>query len=700
MAGRRRRASTSSVETVDDNRIQWRQETSVLKTATKPSAETIFELRDAVVLNKDGKTLENALYVGTRGPFVVHGTLIIDEPSQRQHLIMKVRQSVPIEVRKCIKYSIGETEDSQPIIWVEGRGAWYEINPSPAYLPIYNKMCEAAILYYRIMDIYKAQKSKKSKKGKPNTMNELHRVFHLYAARIGDGSTLEEVIERCEEHALFLISQCMQEEEAIFDWTNNPFYKWLTTRHHEQFEKAQEIHRNPPKPRSSSIEIVAPPAPAPAPVPQVLPSRTRSGSSVPTTARSIATPEVIELEDSPPRQRSTRSRSATHKDADSSVHLSSRFHSQRPAHATQRPPSVYSAASSPSIAPTIDEIPGATNNEEDMTPFQTVLNGIEFVYDAIGKSKHGMTMLSTLNKLYFGYKFPNFKKAGVIGCHKIPVEELLHYNAEALLQVLDKVKYGHHEFYAWLHEAAKRPFQPEAIKLSDFPYRLIPRGSRPRPSKATEPTSMGQVEVPTSSLDDDISSTARSSPAGKSLRRPGRPSGKKSGLRLATGSKKRPHSDVDSDSDDEESGPKRSHYFSDGDETMEDEEAQTSSPELEAPRETSQEPIKVVIRADKIPSTVPHGPNETWVCEEEDCGYVVRGGDAEECQDRIKRHFKEHESQVERVNLAMTESTRGHLPINHLIEKLKSMGEKSQANQQLSVDGVLLPQRIKRNLLV
>lgn len=92
---------------------------------------------------------------------------------------MRVRQSVPIEVRQSISYSIGEAEDGQPLIWVSGKGGWYEIFPSPTYLPIYNKMCEAAMLYYRIMDIYKTQKPKKPKKGRrPDPMIELSHLFH------------------------------------------------------------------------------------------------------------------------------------------------------------------------------------------------------------------------------------------------------------------------------------------------------------------------------------------------------------------------------------------------------------------------------------------------------------------------------------------------------------------------------------------
>ncbi|KAJ4237488.1 hypothetical protein NW759_000598 [Fusarium solani] len=662
MVGRPRRASTSSVETVDEDRILWRQETSVLRTAPVDKIhgpEPVFELQDAVVLNKDGHTLENALHVGTRGPYIIRGTLIIDEPEQKTHLIMRVRHSMPIQVPKCNRYSIGEAGEGNPVIWVEGRCAWYEINPSPAYAPIYNKMCEAALLYYRIMDIYKAKKPKKAKKGKKDQLKELHSVFHEYATLIGDGSTLEEVIERCDEHASFLISQCMQEEPDVFEWGSNPFYQWLVDNYPELVEKAEERLKNPP-PVTRSPSVEAKPAAALV-APSLLSSRTRSGSSAPSVARSNATPELMDVQDSPPRHRSTRSRSITLRETSSVVDLPAPSQPQRSAPAIRQPPSVQSVTRTPSVAPASSEVGGPVSNDE-ITPFQSVVNGVEWVYDQIGKGKKGMIMLSTLNKLFFSYKFPTFKN-GESGCHRIPVEELLHYNAQALLQVLDKDKYSGHEFYSWLQAAAERPFVPVALKPSDLPYRLVPRGSRPRPSKATQPLPEAQGLV-TSGLEDDLSSTPRSSPAGKSLRRPGRPSGKKSSLRLTTGSKKRLHSDIDSESEEDESRPKRSHYFSDGDEDMEV-DAQATSSEDEVPREASQEPIKIVIRADKIPSTVSHGPNETWVCEEEDCGYVVRGGDVQECQQRIQRHFQEHGSQMDRVSLAMTEGTRGHLPIKY-----------------------------------
>jgi hypothetical protein len=87
MVRRHRRASTSSVETVDDSQVRWRQEKSVLKSVPSTSDNNgwpIFQLRDAVVFNKDGETMENALSVGFRGPFIIRGTLISDDAKTKQ----------------------------------------------------------------------------------------------------------------------------------------------------------------------------------------------------------------------------------------------------------------------------------------------------------------------------------------------------------------------------------------------------------------------------------------------------------------------------------------------------------------------------------------------------------------------------------------------------------------------------------------
>lgn len=65
-----------------------------------------FELRDATILRQDGETMENGLFVGTKGPFIVRGTLIIDDAEQKSH-----RESCP----RCPMLAAADTDsDTDP----------------------------------------------------------------------------------------------------------------------------------------------------------------------------------------------------------------------------------------------------------------------------------------------------------------------------------------------------------------------------------------------------------------------------------------------------------------------------------------------------------------------------------------------------------------------------------------------------------
>ena len=277
------------------------------------------------------------------------------------------------------------------------------------------------------------------------------------------------------------------------------------------------------------------------------------------------------------------------------------------------------------------------------TPFESVLNALEWTFDELLPTKKGCTTLGMLNKLYFCFRTPAYKDKSVPSSHKFPVEDIIGYNAKELAERLDRQKWKGHEIYdSYILKRAKEDFQPKAMKMSDFPFTLVPRESRPRVSSASVADPSSQTR-PMEVDSDDEPGRFTTPRRGKALKGP-RPS--QSGLRVPS---KRRHNILDDSSDTENDTSKRSHVQSD-DEDMED--ADTSERYDQAPDDT---PIKLVIRADRIPSATPRGPNNTWTCEEEDCDFIVRGGDEEECQQRIEEHFREHEQDADRVSLALTE---------------------------------------------
>lgn len=669
MTGRTRRGSTSSVETVkNDTSVQWCQEASVLRSVpkTEPSdGWPIFQLRDAIVLNRDNTTIENALHIVPNGPFIVRGYLHFTADEKR-FVLVRGRSPIPIEIRHCLLYSVGETEDGSPQIWVSGRAGWFEISPCSRYQATYDTMCQATTLYYNIMDTIeemneKPQRSKKSKS--PSQKDVLASIFHKYAASVGDGSTFDDVVDRCNKHAIFLISQFMQDEGGL-QWKSTVFYRWMKLHNGPLFEKIDKAKKNP-RQRTRSPSFIEPPP--------------RVSTSLSRTSLSRKSESIEEIEESASNAPNTRLKHRSTSAAAPQTVIP--MHPRRSEH--------------PATPPPLSPAPVATDGD---SPFQTVLTALEKSFGSISPGKTGVKVSQLLNKLYFTYKFPTYRDS-TSGSHKRPVEEVLHYNATALLEAIDHEKYKNGEVYDWLVVLSKTAFVPVALRADAIPYRIILREPRPFQHRKPEMRLEPAQEV-----------TRTPSPATPRMgKRPGRPVGSKSSLRPVQSTNKRSRA-LDGDDTDTESAAKRLNFSSDqdGDETMGDAKSEeldsilqindssdASSENEDIDDETK--PVKLGILAEKLPDPMPTGYQGTWVCDQPDCDFIARGGGEDELDDRISAHLQEHEQLVDRMQLAVAES-RGLLPINHLLEKLKQIGE--GANEPIDTQGILAPRPIKRHLFV
>jgi hypothetical protein len=292
--------------------------------------------------------------------------------------------------------------------------------------------------------------------------------------------------------------------------------------------------------------------------------------------------------------------------------------------------------------------------------FASVLEAVEFAMDAVAGSKNGITLQGVTTKLFASYSVPQYKSGQHGTTYKQPILDILHYNAAELLRHLDDSKYSESDFRNWLAQAAEKEFQPIALKSSDFPYHIFRRQSRPFQPRTLTRASNGNEDQSI------MSAHTPSAPRGKGLKTPGRTPGKSS-LRPITSSKKRYHEDLEDGSEaDSPSLTKKSHYFNEIEEEDDDDEnMEDAAPHDSLSSSDEEELIKLVIRAEKLPSSVARGPHDTWTCDQENCDYIVRGEDQKECQERIQEHFANHENHSQRVQLAMTEGSRGHLPIKY-----------------------------------
>ncbi|KAK3944171.1 hypothetical protein QBC46DRAFT_375569 [Diplogelasinospora grovesii] len=709
MAGRKRRASNSTVATVDDTHIRHQREASVLKptSANEPDSEwPCYVLTDAVIYRKDGKTLANPLHVDLEGPMVVRGKLEVDEERVVQNLVRPNVKSAYIEISRSERYSIGY---GPVTLWVSGAAGWFEIIPAPKYEAMYSQIQEAITLYYGVLDVYDQylracrKKQKKSKKTPiPPTLDD---IFFKYAVTVGDGSVRDEVEARCHKWAQFFIAHFPKETDVT--WEGTLFANWL---HESHPDLKQNI-------ADAAVGLYRKPSPPPVEEPQTLalPERPRSRSTRSSRQYSTHDEDTNTTDSAAIRQsRSPKGKAKAEGRIETPVPLPAQY--------------LQAMGSKSSPAPTKESSPAAMDVPE--APIDRLLMALQDVAAEIDIQKCKAPRIHST--LFFQYKMRNYHA---------PAEITTHFSKQ-LLQQLGPEWRGT-PFWTYLQSASKQPYKPpEHTKIEDMAPQLVPRkkkdyaprlGARmnapPGINLKPLPRTRHPVNEPPESADDEDlpPPPPQSSFVGKGRRK----SGKGAVLRLAsTSSKKRLASELDDD-DDSGTGSKRgrkslktSHHQTTQDLEMndydddndEDEAGDENEVEVEVEIDDDElenemkegggggAAVRIVVRAERLPSTSPSGPNGTWTCEQEGCGYVVRSADEEEGQELIQEHFKDHEAQNEQVNLAMKEASRGRLPISHLLEKIQAIGKntflKKEGGTAATINGQAIPQPIKRRLLV
>lgn len=269
--------------------------------------------------------------------------------------------------------------------------------------------------------------------------------------------------------------------------------------------------------------------------------------------------------------------------------------------------------------------------------------------------------------------------------YKTPTEILHFYSTQLLEQI--PAKWRDTIFYEELSDAAKQPPKPfEITSLETIPSQLVRRDPKPRKAPAAPGPSSNEVPLrPHPAVESSGDASDDGSRRGYKYihrRGPGRPAGKAAGLRLKTSSKKRTASEMENDSS-AQSGRsvKRSHPLTEDDDDDDEEESSDEMSDVETPAYGDEEEeeadrddlampppsdaVRIVVHAEKIPSMSPSGPNGTWICDQEECGFVVRSAEDEAGKALIQQHFRDHESQAEMMDLAVSEGRRGHVPIKY-----------------------------------
>ncbi|KAK8058735.1 hypothetical protein PG994_009183 [Apiospora phragmitis] len=682
MAGRRRlrAASTSTVATVDEDAIRFQKEHVVLKPAHPPDEKLsdnwpCFLLEDATVYNSRGE-IASILHIDFEGPYVIRGRLNIEQdqviyrkpavkfylkkrplqfhlvPVQKRHIKDK---SAWIEIPTSTSYSIGVKDDDIPVIWAQGNSGWFEISPSDKYTPTVNNMFEAVTLHYNILAQYEAEleRAKDEEKKKPGSKQrklrfkdiilDINNVLFSYAVAVGDGVTYEEAIQRCKVHALFLLSQFPKHTQ---------FYNWLSgevpdvlQRVNNKLNLAAAATKAEPEGRASRQRTADSDSVEPKPKRK---GKTVASHPAPRSLRSSQQVEspVVDLtsdDQKPSRTRPNKGKQRSTPDtkANSEAPADVEMHDFAQTEMALRPrsPAPLPSQLDPGLPTLLDVL-----NEERAKILEDLGHGKAKKHP--DKMNHGAWQ----TKVYMACKVPNYSAK----------EEIFTYYAKDLARSLGP-EWHKSALYKWAKDDAKsRPALQHITEeniLALTRRQKAPERVKPNPSTPTVAETSGKVPI-----------------------RSGRPSGKAAGLRPSLGGKKRPRG-LDSDDGMEfddglrvKKTAKTSEFFT-GSENHELDDSATSEDEnLEGSDTPTKALTRIAIHAERIPSVKAHGPNQTWTCQEPDCDYLVRSADEREGQDLIREHFDAHEKEasdeakereLSKINLAMAEGQRGHMPIKY-----------------------------------
>ncbi|KAI2641648.1 hypothetical protein GGS26DRAFT_536271 [Hypomontagnella submonticulosa] len=728
MAGRRRRApSNSTVATVDENAIQYCTEESVLKPVSArvhTDDWPCFLLIDATIYHKDG-TLANLLHVDLEGPLIVRGKLEIEKDQEKFLVNRNIRGHSPwIQIQNTLSFSIGLKEDGlpMPVLWASGGAGWYEIVPSDTYKNICDIMFQGISLHYAILDQYEAalEKLHEKKKNRNKTLADvklsLDDVLFKYAVTVGDGITLPEAHKRTRDQAIFLLSH-FPKYTQFYDWLSKEFpdtARALTAKESNDSKTAAISEPSvlvavPYSPLEKSVSVEA------------SDSRRRGRPSLQNSAsRSLrnsetAAPEVVEP---PVHEQSLDVKSAKTKgkapmklrsesthDSDIMIidvpdrpHGSGMFNNpekgRNSLQASDKIDTPYSEFRESRGLGTRAHLEAGSSVYVVLEALQDVRQDLLIALKEGREKKHPdeISPKGWCNKLWLQLSIK----------HARALTEVCEYYAQGLVELLGQ-EWHNSQFYQWLKDSVGT--EPKFEFLTEDEMKSIVRRKKNKDRAQAS-----------------IASREPGAIGGKQTPRRGRPSGKVAGLRPSTGSKKRYREEPDFEGDEmdlDEDGvlrktSKRSRYFTDDEQDKAtDNDSSLVSDEDEDDDQDNDSPLtRVAIRAERLPSTRPNGPNQTWVCEEPDCDYVVRAADQEEGQALISEHFEAHEREAQEeaeqsalsrttlMDLAVQESEKGHLPINHLLEKIRNLGDKAQRREEVQLNGQVVPQPIKRSLLI
>lgn len=313
-----------------------------------------------------------------------------------------------------------------------------------------------------------------------------------------------------------------------------------------------------------------------------------------------------------------------------------------------RPGQMTSAPRAAPFNPPVANVSSVESGSQSEDPVRFLLDFFEEVLEHSGhitKVKEG----TIHSNMYMKCSIKNYHAA----------KDITHYYAKRLVACMNP-KWYDSPFFQWLKARRDEPWESTLLKEEEVPGQCV---RRKKASATSQPRATAGKHFPTVP----------------------RPSGKNAALRPG-GSSKRPISDAerygdddyDDDADSDDGRPSKMPRTSSSDDGDSDDEEEIDMTNEAAPATKTYsttpiplpvittETVRVVVQAESIPSMSPTGANGTWKCQEEGCGFIVRAAYTPDGEVKISEHFLVHTARADKINLALAEGTRGHLPIKYV----------------------------------
>ena len=196
-----------------------------------------FTLNDVKIFYEGKGRYASLLEASSHCSLTVVGILSPLDDDQAQLALTEDYASDPIQIEAVSRYSFGQDDLGNPIVWAAGKAGWYEIRSSKKYYDNYATTIEAIDIFYFLVD----QRNIGRQQNKGCTLSTFKREYQKHTNfEIEDEDDVEELLYK---HHAFLLKQMYRNAEGL-EWKGTHIWKLLAKRHPDIVEEMEEADMN------------------------------------------------------------------------------------------------------------------------------------------------------------------------------------------------------------------------------------------------------------------------------------------------------------------------------------------------------------------------------------------------------------------------------------------------------------------------